>query len=561
MFDRRKVLTSILMGILSFITAKLSVSYIFGDISITIVWFMIFPMIIALAYGHRYALIASTIGLSAFAPFYLWPENGYANIVTLIMFIFLYSGIGWIAEQRRQKPAFWNRPYIGSIPLIIVMSLFLYIFYPITMRMNPPFWAPFATSDLPEHIAMYIAVKNIPNTLLCLLVAEVLVRMPFVKKVLGLPHSYTQRLNTAIVSWTIILSAIGWFTFVIMNSIFIHNMTELLRMNFYPYEFLAGLVWIMMAATTASILMDYFEFRLEVEHRLNETTKSLEELNHFLDDKVTEQTIQLKETITKLARAEKIVSLNTLVTSIAHEINTPLGNTITTVSYMKMSLESVQSEYKPHEEMNPNCATVFEDMNISIEMIQSNLNRINNLVQSFKRLSTIQHYHVISDFDIRECLESAFEVIQNSNINQKADITITCPMPLQVRMDFSEVFQVFSTLIENSFVHAFKEGESGHIHVQIHFETSDLNDTTIATATRGNHLVIEYSDSGENLADGLLEHIFDPFFSTNRNNGATGLGLSILYNTIVQHLGGEINASLSENRGIGFIIKLPTMST
>jgi signal transduction histidine kinase len=125
----------------------------------------------------------------------------------------------------------------------------------------------------------------------------------------------------------------------------------------------------------------------------------------------------------------------------------------------------------------------------------------------------------------------------------KHKINVVCEEDIVIESYPGAVSQVITNLVMNSLIHAYDEGDSGIMEIGI--TRSD------------NQMVIRYSDNGKGIPKENLDKIYDPFFTTKRGNGGTGLGLNIVYNIISQKLGGTITCESTQGEGTTFIISIP----
>ncbi|MDV7402901.1 HAMP domain-containing sensor histidine kinase, partial [Arthrospira platensis SPKY1] len=124
----------------------------------------------------------------------------------------------------------------------------------------------------------------------------------------------------------------------------------------------------------------------------------------------------------------------------------------------------------------------------------------------------------------------------------------------QIELDISETLiiesypgyfsQIFTNLIMNSLIHGFQEGMQGQIRVSVKLEANSLQ--------------FDYYDNGKGIAASIKPKIFDPFVTTNRQQGGSGLGTYILYNIVTQALQGQIALLDDTSTGVHFRIMLPT---
>jgi len=281
----------------------------------------------------------------------------------------------------------------------------------------------------------------------------------------------------------------------------------------------------------------------------NELLK-LENLNEHLEERVSERTKELQGTVDELnitqeqlIQSEKMASLGSLVAGVAHEINTPVGLSITGVTFLSDETKRLSELYEK-QNMSKNDFENYLATNEKInKSVYLNLNRAAELIRSFKMVAADQSIENKHTFSLNERIEQILISINNRVKHTKINIKVICDKNFYIYGDPGVIIQVITNLIMNSFMHAFKEDEVGTIGIHA-FEKNE-------------YIYIVYTDSGKGIAQDVLPKIFDPFFTTNRESGGTGLGMHIIYNIVVSRLNGIINVSSEVNHGVKFEIKFP----
>jgi len=252
---------------------------------------------------------------------------------------------------------------------------------------------------------------------------------------------------------------------------------------------------------------------------------------------------KLEETQKILIESEKMASLGSLVSGIAHELNTPLGVGLTGISQIDHELKKLESNYKEDMLTEEALKAYITIMNKLVQTIRDRLNNAVTLVKSFKQISLDQHLEDQREFNLKQYVDSIVFSI-HAQLNDK-QITVNNTIDDSIVLDsYPGIFsQIFSNLILNSIKHAFDEGGDNRINISV-----ELTD----------QFIINYEDNGKGIS---LEHekkIFDPFFTTKRGEGGSGLGLHIIYNLITQQLGGTVKLMKVSPHGLGFKITLDT---
>ncbi|MDX8400344.1 MAG: HAMP domain-containing sensor histidine kinase, partial [Gallionellaceae bacterium] len=127
------------------------------------------------------------------------------------------------------------------------------------------------------------------------------------------------------------------------------------------------------------------------------------------------------------------------------------------------------------------------------------------------------------------------------------EVSVDCPKDLAVDGLPGALSQVLSNLIMNSLIHAFGVDQLGHINITVR--------------TENNWLELSYSDDGKGIPPELHGKVFEPFFTTLRSEGGSGLGMHIVYNLVTQSLKGSITMQSELGQGTVFILRFPRILT
>jgi len=254
---------------------------------------------------------------------------------------------------------------------------------------------------------------------------------------------------------------------------------------------------------------------------------------------------ELQDTQTQLIQAEKMASLGGMVAGVAHEINTPVGMALTGITHLKDETKTLKKLYE-NEEMGEEDFKDFiahsEELSRSILV---NLEKAASLVRSFKQVAVDQSSEADRDFKLKEYIEeilsSLHSQIKKSKVNVKVDIDPT----IEIYSNPGALSQVLSNFIMNSLIHAFDKDQDGEIRINGFFDNDKL--------------VIIYKDNGKGMSQEVIDKIYEPFFTTNRANGGSGLGMNIVYTLVTAKLKGSITIHSKPGEGAEFIIKIPVV--
>jgi len=258
--------------------------------------------------------------------------------------------------------------------------------------------------------------------------------------------------------------------------------------------------------------------------------------------------IQLKRTQNQLVQAEKMASLGAMVAGVAHEINTPVGVGVTAISHLQMKLEEYNERYRSGRLTREDFESLLATATESSDIIQSNLDRAANLIRSFKQVAVDQTSNEMREFNLHDYIR---EILQSVKPKLKAGdhtVTVHCPEDITIHCHPGAVSQVITNLVMNSITHGFADKRQGSISLEVRGPSEGM-------------IRIEYKDNGAGMSSEAVRMVFEPFYTTRRGQGGTGLGMHITYNLITQTLGGNIECRSTEGDGVVFSIWLPINRT
>lgn len=273
-------------------------------------------------------------------------------------------------------------------------------------------------------------------------------------------------------------------------------------------------------------------------------------LNADLEDKVYERTKELRSSLDdlkltqqQLVEQEKMASLGELVAGVAHEINTPIGVGITAVSHMAESISRIQTAFESGKLTKKEFGDMLSAINESADIIGSNLRRAADLVKAFKAVAVDQSSAELRQIELEGYIKDILTSLRPKLKRTKHEIDIQIPESIELYCDPGVISQIITNLIMNSLNHAFLADQVGHI--------------SIVANIKGGTLHLTYSDDGQGIDEDILQRLFDPFVTTKRGQGGSGLGTHIIYNLVTQALGGRIQCVSELGQGSRFEITLP----
>ncbi|BEP27872.1 sensor histidine kinase [Helicovermis profundi] len=260
----------------------------------------------------------------------------------------------------------------------------------------------------------------------------------------------------------------------------------------------------------------------------------------LLENTITMKNEELESQYKYILETEKAASLGNLVAGVAHEINTPLGVSVTTASYIEKLNHSLEKNIMSDKLKKSDLLNFIHSVNESSNILNTNLNHAANLVNNFKKLAV----HQATDEKILINLKDITDmtILSLKPLYKKKNIIITNNISEEVIIkNYPSAFtQLFNNLIINSLTHGFANKNEGIITIDCKIDKENIS--------------IIYSDNGKGISEDTQEKMYEPFYTTNRIEGNSGLGMHIVFNIVRQLLLGEIKCISKVNSGVTFII-------
>ena len=285
-------------------------------------------------------------------------------------------------------------------------------------------------------------------------------------------------------------------------------------------------------------------------------------LNASLEDMVNQRTLALKDanreliqTLEKLhqfqrqiVQNEKMASLGDMVAGVAHEVNTPIGLGVTASTMMLDRLAIIQKEFESKTLKASTMARFLSESQENLNIIYRNLNRAAELISSFKQVAVDQSSESNRKFCFSQLVNEILLSLRPRLKQVDHDIRIECDPTLTVETKAGPINQILINLIMNSVIHGFEDMEHGEINI-------------IAEMMTPTKMKLIYRDNGKGIASDIRKRIFDPFVTTKRGQGGSGLGMHLVYNLVTQALNGSISITSEEGNGAEFLIIFPVESS
>ncbi len=262
-------------------------------------------------------------------------------------------------------------------------------------------------------------------------------------------------------------------------------------------------------------------------------------------EKAESALLELNAAQQNLIDAERLAALGGLVAGVAHEVNNPIGISLTVASSFARRAEMFEAELRSDGQLRRSQLEEFvRTSRDAAQQLVANLHRAGELIQSFKQVAVDRSHAERRQFGLSEATDQIIASLRP--VLKKAAIALSVDVPEGLVIDGypGSYGQILTNLFLNAANHAFPDGRSGTISISARPRGSD-------------DVEIIFADNGAGMTPDVQRQAFDPFFTTRRNEGGTGLGLHIVYNLVTQQLGGRMMLDSRLGQGTTFRIIMP----
>jgi len=284
----------------------------------------------------------------------------------------------------------------------------------------------------------------------------------------------------------------------------------------------------------------YRELNASLEQRVEERTEALSQSNEELSKAMG----SLQRAQNELVQSEKLAALGSLVAGIAHELNTPVGNSLMAASTLEDYSRDIAAAVGAGALKRSMLDQFLQDNKTATDILVRNLRRASELITSFKQVAVDQASAQRRTFQLSEVVKEI--LITLGPTLKKTPFVIDSNIDDSIELDSypGALGQVLVNLINNALIHGLSGMEHGKIGLYAFPYTSGWIELTL-------------SDNGHGIAAEHLPRIFDPFFTTRLGQGGSGLGLNIVHNLVTGVLGGKLDVASQLGWGVRFAIRLP----
>lgn len=286
---------------------------------------------------------------------------------------------------------------------------------------------------------------------------------------------------------------------------------------------------------------DLVQLNQGLEQRVAERTQDLAQANGALQASMNE----LKNTRNDLVRNERLASLGGLVAGVAHELNTPLGNSVLAISTLQDEMRQFRNGLAQGLRKSA-LDKLLEGVDLASDIASRNLARAADLVTSFKQVAVDQTSGHRRRFDLQAVVNELLRTLQPTLARTPYTLQVDVPAGLSLDSYPGSLGQIITNLVNNAVLHGFDGREHGTI-------------TLHAEAIPGDNpqVLLTVHDNGRGIPAALQSRVFDPFVTTRMGRGGTGLGLNIAHSIAANVLGGTLSFTSEEGVGTTFAVQMP----
>ena len=292
-------------------------------------------------------------------------------------------------------------------------------------------------------------------------------------------------------------------------------------------------------------------FNLMVD-ALNESRENLITINNELEDRVVARTEQLEEALeqqkeiqSQLIETEKMASLGTLVAGVAHEINTPVGVALTGATHLKETTQNLYKKQQSGSLKKTDFDHYIESSTQMCDIIESNIGRAATLIANFKMVAVDKSHEEEREVKLADYIDSVLDSLHPNFRKYKVEVETDIDPLLTACCDPGALAHILTNTIMNSFIHGFSdcEREDKKISISCHLQQNTIK--------------LSISDNGKGMKPDILHRVFEPFYTTKRGDGGSGLGMHIIYNLVTHKLGGNVKIESQYEQGAKVKISFP----
>ena len=278
----------------------------------------------------------------------------------------------------------------------------------------------------------------------------------------------------------------------------------------------------------------------DLEQHIAERTRDLQTANDDLKRTLT----QLKQAQHELVEHGKLAALGSLVAGVSHELNTPIGVSVTASSSVVADAKALQKKMEDGQLSKSDFEEGIRHIISGSELIARNLSRATELIASFKQVAVDQSSDLRRQFLLEDVIRDVISTLQPKFKKRQFEFQIHCDDHVNMDSYPGSLIQVLTNLIDNAVFHGYHGKNAGQVVVR----ARRLSET---------HAEIDVEDFGSGIPKAHIHRVFEPFYTTKLGQGGSGLGLNIVYAIVQKVLGGRIEVVSHEGQGTRFTLTVP----
>ncbi len=268
---------------------------------------------------------------------------------------------------------------------------------------------------------------------------------------------------------------------------------------------------------------------------IEEVQRTANELRTALDN--------LEQARDRLVQSEKMAALGQLVAGVAHEINTPIGVALTAATYLGERTGEFRHVFTENRMKRSDLQAYVDMAGQSADLLRYNIQRAAQLIQSFKQVAVDQASEQHRGFELKSYLEQLITSLAPEVRKAGHSLVMACEEDICLTSYPGALAQVLTNLVSNAIAHAYDRGTAGTI--------------ALTAMLDGANAALTVSDNGRGIEPENMSRIYDPFFTTKRGAGGSGLGLHIVFNIVTETLNGHIDCRSTPGLGTSFTVTIP----
>lgn len=263
------------------------------------------------------------------------------------------------------------------------------------------------------------------------------------------------------------------------------------------------------------------------------------------EEEVRRSLERLREAQDELVRKERLATAGLLVSGVAHEVNTPLGVAVTATGIVSEEMGALRDKLEAGALTKGDLRNFLERAGQATRMVEQNLERAASLITKFKRVSvdhaTLERRRVDLSAYLRETVESLRPIVKRAPMN----LAVETYGPIECETYPGAIAQIVTNFVTNTVLHAGGSTDK------------ELRAVLRAWRTDDGKVSLHYADDGRGMTDDVRSRAFQPFFTTRRADGGTGLGLHIVQSLVTDVLAGRLTLETSPGAGTSFSVVFP----